>query len=380
MKHTRFLIVLGVLLGILFVVAACAQSAPTAAPAAQQPAPAQQQAAPAAATAAPAAAKQAAPAAATAAPAAGQAAPAASTGGGAPPLAKKDKYKVGFAQTESNNPWRLAQTASMKAEAQKRGIDLVYTDAAGSAAKQVADVDSMIAQKVDMIFLAPREEVPLAAAVKKAKAAGIPVILLDRNVDASLAKPGEDYVTFIGSDFVEEGKRAAEWLIKATGGKAKIIELEGTTGSSPANDRKKGFDDRIKSESGMQILASQDGDFARDKGRQVMETLLQAHPDVTAVYAHNDEMALGAIAALQAAGKTPGKDVIVVSIDGEKDALQAIIDGKLGASVECNPRFGPSAFDTMMKYANGEKIAAKIINPDNFYDANNAKTEIANSY
>ncbi len=377
MKHTRFLIVLGVLIGILFVVAACAQSAPTASPAAPAGG---QPAAPAAATA-PAAAKPAAPAAAaTTAPAAGQAAPAASTGGGAPPLAKKDKYKVGFAQTESNNPWRLAQTASMKAEAQKRGIDLVYTDAAGSAAKQVSDVDSMIAQKVDMIFLAPREEVPLAAAVKKAKAAGIPVILLDRNVDASLAKPGEDYVTFIGSDFVEEGKRAAEWLIKATGGKAKIIELEGTTGSSPANDRKKGFDDRIKSESGMQILASQDGDFARDKGRQVMETLLQAHPDVTAVYAHNDEMAIGAIAALQAAGKTPGKDVIVVSIDGEKDALQAIIDGKLGASVECNPRFGPSAFDTMMKYAAGEKIPAKIINPDNFYDANNAKAEIANSY
>ncbi|MFN8499157.1 MAG: ABC transporter substrate-binding protein [Anaerolineae bacterium] len=357
MKHTRFLIVLGVLLGILFVVAACAQ-APAAAPAAQQPA---------------------APAAATAAPAAQQAAPAAAASG-APALAKKDKYKVGFAQTESNNPWRLAQTASMKDEAQKRGFDLVYTDAAGSAAKQVADVDSMIAQKVDAIFLAPREEVPLAAAVKKAKTAGIPVFLLDRNVDPSLAKPNQDYVTFIGSDFVEEGKRAAEWLIKATGGKAKIIELEGTTGSSPANDRKKGFDDRIKSEAGMQILASQTGDFARDKGREVMQTLLQAHPDVTAVYAHNDEMAIGAIAALEAAGKKPGKDVIVVSIDGEKDALQSIIDGKMGASVECNPRFGPKAFETMLKYAGGEKIPDKIINPDNFYDANNAKAEIANSY
>ena len=305
-------------------------------------------------------------------------------GGGAaaglPKLAKKDKYKVGFAQTESNNPWRLAQTASMKAEAAKRGYDLVYTDAAGSAAKQVADVDSMIAQKVDLIFLAPREEKPLAQAVLKARAAGIPVILLDRNVDQTIAKPGQDYVTFIGSDFVDEGKRAAEWLIKATGGQALIIELEGTVGSSPANDRKSGFDERIKSESGMKILDSQTGDFARDKGRQVMETLLQAHPEVTAVYAHNDEMAIGAISALIAAGKVPGKDVIVVSIDGEKDAIQAIIDGTMGASVECNPRFGPKAFDTLEAYANGDTIPSKIINPDNFYDSSNAAAALDDAY
>src|SRR5438093_4221782 len=147
--------------------------------------------------------------------------------GGPPKLTKKDKYKVGFAQTESNNPWRLAQTASMKDEAAKKGDELVYTDAAGSAAKQVSDVDSMIAQKVDAIFLAPREEKPLAAAVLKAKAAGIPVILLDRNVDETQAKPGQDFVCFIGSDFVQEGKRVADWLIKKTGGNAKIIELEG---------------------------------------------------------------------------------------------------------------------------------------------------------
>ncbi len=300
--------------------------------------------------------------------------------GGLPKLAKKDKYKVGFAQTESNNPWRLAQTKSMQDEAAKRGYELVYTDAAGSAAKQVSDVESMIAQKVDAIFLAPREEKPLAAAVKKAKAAGIPVILLDRNVDQSLAAAGSDYVTFIGSDFIEEGKRAADWLIKATGGNAKIIELEGTTGSSPANDRKKGFMDAIQGQSGMQVLASQTGDFARDKGRQVMEQLLTAHPDVTAVYAHNDEMAIGAIAALEAAGKVPGKDVIIVSIDGSRDALQAIIDGKLGATVECNPRFGPTAFDTLEKFASGEQIPAKIINPDKFFDTANAKDEIANAY
>jgi galactofuranose transport system substrate-binding protein len=300
--------------------------------------------------------------------------------GGLPKLAQKDSYTVCFPQTEENNPWRLAQTASIKEEVQKRGWKLVYTNAAGSAAKQVADVQSCIAQKVDVIWLPPREEKPLATAVKSAKQAGIPVFLLDRNVDQSLAKAGEDYVAFIGSDFVEEGKRAAEWLIEETGGKANIIQLLGTSGASPANDRRKGFEDAIKGQSGMKILASQDGDFNRDKGRQVMETLLRAHPDVDAVYAHNDEMAIGAIAALKAAGRKPGQDVTLVSIDGERAALEAIVDGELGASVECNPRFGPKAAETTLAYAAGQTIPPKIINPDQFFDESNAKENIAAAY
>jgi len=165
--------------------------------------------------------------------------------GAPPPLQQKDKYKVGFSQVEENNPWRIAQTASMNDEATKLGHELVYTNAAGSEAKQIADVDSMIAQKVDLIFLAPRSEKPLAQAVLKAKAAGIPVILLDRNVDNTIAKPGEDYVCFIGSDFVQEGARAAEWLARTMDGTATIIELQGTTGSSPAIDRGKGFADYL---------------------------------------------------------------------------------------------------------------------------------------
>ncbi|PSJ64796.1 ABC transporter substrate-binding protein [Kumtagia ephedrae] len=297
-----------------------------------------------------------------------------------PPLPAKDKYKVGFAQTESNNPWRIAQTKSMQDEAGKLGYQLVYTDAAGSAAKQVADVNSMIAQGVDLIFLAPREEKPLIPAVMAAKKAGIPVILLDRNVDQALAKAGEDYVTFIGSDFVDEGKRIAEWLVKNNGGKTKIIQLEGTTGSSPANDRKKGFDEAINAAGGFTLLASQSGDFARDKGRQVAEALLQAHPDADVIYAHNDEMAMGAIAALEAAGKKPGTDVIVLSIDGGKEAVQAVVDGKINAVVECNPRFGPKAFETMAKYAKGEKIDAWVKNDDKFYDPSNAAAELANAY
>ena len=299
---------------------------------------------------------------------------------GLPKLAKKDKYKVGFAQTESNNPWRLAQTASMKAEAEKLGWQLVYTDAAGSAAKQVADVNSMIAQKVDAIFLSPREEKPLIPAVMAAKKAGIPLFLIDRGVDASLAKGGVDYVTFIGSDFIKEGQTAGDAMVKATGGKAQILEIEGSTGSSPANDRKKGFDEVIAKNPDMKIIASQSGDFARDKGRQVAEQLLQAHPEATAIFAHNDEMAIGAIAAIEAAGKVPGKDIIVGSIDGEKDGLQMIIDGKMAYSVECNPKFGPAAFAAAQKYANGETLPANMVNTDRFFDASNAKEMINDSY
>lgn len=315
-----------------------------------------------------------------------------------PKLEKKDKYKVGFSQVEMNNPWRTAQTASMQDEAKKRGDELVYTDAGGSEAKQISDVDSMIAQRVDLIFLAPRSEKPLAQAVLKAKAAGIPVILLDRDVDHTIAKPGEDFVCFIGSNFIQEGARAAEWLAKTMNGSATIIELEGTTGASPAIDRKKGFHDYIEGtyspdeNSGtpaappqggypdMKVIAAQTGDFARDTGRQVFETLYQANPTANAVYTHNDEMALGAIAALEAAGKVPGKDLIIVSVDGSRDALQAIVDGKLGATVECNPRFGPKAFETLDKYAAGEEIPVVIINPDKFYDASNAEENLADAY
>ena len=299
---------------------------------------------------------------------------------GLPKLAQKATYKVGFAQTESNNPWRIAQTESMRSEAAKRGHQFVYTDAAASAAKQVADVNSMIAQRVDVIFLAPREEKPLVPAVMAAKRAGIPVILLDRRVDETQAKPGRDYVCFIGSDFVAEGRRAGEWLVKEMKGEASIIELLGTTGSSPANDRHAGFAEALKASPGMKIVAGQSGDFVRDKGRQVAETLLQANGSANAVYAHNDEMAIGALAAIEAAGKKPGKDIIVVSVDGTRDALQAIIAGTMGATVECNPKFGPKAFETMDRYARGEHIEPWVINQDRFFDSSNAQQLVADAY
>jgi ABC-type sugar transport system substrate-binding protein len=266
-----------------------------------------------------------------------------------PKIPNKTPLKVGFAQTESNNPWRLAETKSMKETAAKCGWQLVVTDANGSNAKQVSDIQNMIAQHVDLLVF-------------------------------SVAKPGTDYITFIGSDFINQGQRAADWLVKATNGKAKIIELEGTTGASAANDRKKGFDDVIAKHPDMQIIASQDGDFSRDKGRQVMETLLQAHPDVTAVYAHNDEMALGAIAAIKAAGKQPGKDIQIVTIDGTKGGMDAIAAGELGASVQSSPFFGPLACDVAQKYAKGEKIPTWVKVSDRFYDKGNVQQSMQYGY
>jgi len=290
-----------------------------------------------------------------------------------PKLRKKSKYKIGFAQTESNNPWRLAQTKSMKDTAAEYGWDLVYTDAAGSAAKQVSDVRSMIAQRVDVILLAPREEKPLAVAVKEAKRANIPVFLIDRNVDQKLAKAGEDYVAFVGSDFVKEGRICGEICAKVMNGNAKIIELQGTTGSSPAIDRGKGFAQAISSHPGMKIVASQSGDFARDKGRQVFETLYQSHPEADLVYSHNDEMTMGAIAALQAAGKVPGKDVMLATIDGTVDAAKAVMSGKAIVCVECSPKFGPKAFELIKRLADGEKIPTIVGNIDRVFTKDNPK-------
>ncbi len=305
-----------------------------------------------------------------------------STGGGGgcsspPKLTKKAHYKVGFSQNINNAPWRIAETTSMQQEASKRGDQLIYTDAQGSDSKQVSDMQSIIAQKPDAIFMAPLTEKGEISAIKQADAACIPVILLDRDADHTIVQPGKDYVSFIGSDFIQQGKRDADWLIQATHGKANIIELQGTTGATPAILRGKGFDQEISSQSGMKVVASQDANFDRATGLKVMQTLLQSHPNVTAVYAHNDEMALGAMQALKAAGKTPGKDVIVCSIDGENDALKAIVAGQEGAVVQSNPRFGPIAFQTLDQYTAGQQIPAWIVIHDNMYTAENASQALS---
>jgi galactofuranose transport system substrate-binding protein len=295
--------------------------------------------------------------------------------GGAAAGAKK---VVGFSQMGNDNPWRQAETKSMLDEARKRGYEIVLTDAQGKTEKQVSDIEDLISRNVSAIFIAPKEEEGIAPALAAAKAKKIPVFLLDREARGT---PGEDFVCFIGSNFVEEGQRAGQWLVEKSGGTAGIIELTGTPGSSVARDRHDGFAAAIQGQPGMKILASQTGDFSRAQGQKVMENLIQAHGNaITVVYAHNDEMALGAIQALRAAGRTPGKDVLVIGVDGEKDALKAIVAGDMNVTVECNPRFGPIAFDTYEKFARGEAIPPKIINPDRFFDASNAAQFVEEAY
>lgn len=295
----------------------------------------------------------------------------------APPDVTLEEARVGFSQMENNNPWRIAETDSMRDEADDRGVDLTITDAQGSTATQVADVEDMIAQGIDILIIAPREFEGLAPALEAAKQADVPVFLVDREAKGEVC---EDYITFMGSNFIQQGERAGEWLIEATGGEAQIVELEGTSGASVTNDRAEGFRNALEGQDGMEIIASQSGDFARAGGQEVMEQLLQSNPEVDAVYAHNDEMALGAIQALKDAGRTPGEDVLVVSVDGTRDALQAIIDGEMGATVESNPRFGSLAFATVEDFLAGEAIPKGIILEDRFFDQSNAEEFIDEAY
>ncbi len=294
-----------------------------------------------------------------------------------PPDVTLENAKVGFSQTENNNPWRIAETQSMKAEAKERGVNYIATDAQSSTPNQVSDVEDMIAQGVDILIIAPREFQGLAPALDAANKADVPVFLVDRLAKGEVC---EEYITFIGSNFIQQGERAGEWLANATNGEAKIAELQGTIGASVTNDRGEGFRNVIKQKPGMEIVASQSGDFTRAGGQKVMEQLIQANPEINAVYAHNDEMAIGAIQALKDAGKTPGEDVTIVSVDGTRDALQAIIDGELGATVESNPRFGPLTFETIEKFLAGEPIPQEIILKDRFFDKSNAEKYIDSAY
>jgi ABC-type sugar transport system substrate-binding protein len=282
------------------------------------------------------------------------------------------QLKIGFAQTGAESDWRTANTDSMKSEAEKRGIDLKFSDGLGKQENQIRAVRSFIAQKVDAIVIAPIVETGWDPVLRDAKRAGIPVILTDRSIqteDESL------YVCFIGSDFYEEGRMAADWLAKKTSGKGRIVELQGTPGSAPANERRKAFADALKPYPELTIIDSQSGNFELSGGKQVMEAFIKKHGrNFDIVYAHNDSMALGAIQAMEEAGLKPGTDIIIVSIDAMRAAVEAVAAGKINCTVECNPLFGPKVYDTVAQILAGEEVPKKSFNKDELIDESNAAT------
>lgn len=291
--------------------------------------------------------------------------------------AQDQKIMVGFSQIGAESAWRTANTDSIKSEAAKRGIDLKFADAQGKQENQIKAIRSFIAQQVDVIAFSPVVETGWEAVLKEAKEAGIPVILSDRAVKVS---DPDLYVTFIGSDFVEEGRRAGKWAVEATGGKAVIAELQGTPGAAPAIDRKKGFEEVIASHPDMKIIKTQTGNFERAKGREVMEAFLKSPEgkQINLLYAHNDDMALGAIQAIEAAGLKPGVDIKIVSIDGVRDAFVAMTEGKLNCTVECNPLIGPQLFDLVEKVVEGKEVPKRVQVEEGVFTQEQAKEALPN--
>jgi ABC-type sugar transport system substrate-binding protein len=288
---------------------------------------------------------------------------------------------VGFSQSEKEgNPFRIAETQSIRDEAAKLGIPtnhLLTTNAQSDLNKQISDIKSLLSQGAQLLIVAPLNSDGLQPALDAAKAKQVPVVTIDRKVTS---QPCTDYLTFIGSDFISQGKRAADAMVKATGGTGKIAILLGSSGNNVTTDRTKGFKDELAATPGLSVVAEQTGEFDRAKGQAVMEQLIQSNPDITAVYAENDEMGIGAVNALKAAGKKPGQDVKIVSVDGTRNAVQLIADGSYNAVIESNPRFGPLAFQTLQQFAAGQPIPNSIVISDDQYDSSDAAQKVANAY
>ncbi|MFD6424459.1 ABC transporter substrate-binding protein [Streptomyces sp. NPDC060198] len=281
-------------------------------------------------------------------------------GGGSGGNKSDGKLVLGFAQVGAESGWRTANTKSVQDAAKKAGVTLKFSDAQQKQENQIKAIRTFIQQKVDVIAFSPVVESGWDTVLKEAKDAGIPVILTDRAVDS---QDTSLYKTFLGSDFIKEGKSAGEWLTaeyKNETGPVNIVELQGTTGSAPANDRKAGFGDVIESDPKFKIVASQTGDFTRAKGKEVMQAFLKSQKDIDVLYAHNDDMALGAIQAIEEAGKKPGTDIKIISVDGIKDAFTAMTEGKINVVVECNPLLGDQLMELAKKVAAGESVPARV--------------------
>ncbi len=275
---------------------------------------------------------------------------------------------LGFSQIGAESEWRSANTNSIKDTASKEGITLKFSDAQQKQENQIKALRSFIAQKVDVIAFAPVVESGWDTVLKEIKAAKIPVILTDRSVDS---KDTSLYVTFMGSDFTEEGRKAGRWLlekVKNTKGDVNVVELQGTVGSGPAIDRKKGFEEIIKAEPRIKIIRSQTGDFTRAKGKEVMEAFLKAEgKKINVLYAHNDDMAIGAIQAIEEAGLKPSKDITIISVDAVKGAFEAMIAGKLDVTVECSPLLGPQLMSAVKDLVAGKTLPRRIVTQEGIF-------------
>ena len=273
-----------------------------------------------------------------------------------PSVKPKKTYKdliVGYVQLGDESEWRSANTNSVKDAAAQLGVELRFSNAQQKQENQISAIRSLIAQQVDVIGVAPLIETGWDDVFKEAKDAGIPIIVVDRRADVA----PDLYVTLMGSDFLEEGRNAARIMANLTNGQANIVELQGTRGSAPANDRFEGFREILKDYPGMKIIDSEDGNFTVAKGKEVMESFLKAHgKNITALFAHNDDMAVGAIKAIEEYGLKPGVDIKIVSVDAAKGAFEAMIAGKLNATVECNPLLGPEFLEMALKVVNGEPV------------------------
>ena len=287
----------------------------------------------------------------------------------AKPLRAYQNLVVGFAQIGAESEWRTADTASIKQEAEHLGVELKFMDAQQKPENQILALRTFIAEKVDVIGISPAIETGFEEVFQEARDAGIPIILVDRYADI----PSDLYVTYLGSDFVEEGRKAANVMASLTGGQAKIVELVGTINSAPANGRYLGFREVLRDYPGMQIIDSASGDFTRARGREVMKVFLQKYGSIiTAVYAHNDDMALGAIQAIEEYGLRPGVDIKIVSVDAARGAFEAMIAGKLNATIECNPLLGPQFFELALKVANGEDVPKRVPSVESIFFPDNA--------
>jgi len=287
---------------------------------------------------------------------------------------------MGFSQVGAESEWRTANTLSIKEAAKKEGVTLKFADAQQRQENQVKAIRSFIAQKVDVIAFSPVVESGWETVLREAKAARIPVILTDRAV--KVADPTL-YATFIGADFVEEGRRAARWLVeraaRTPGRNFHIVELQGTVGSAPAIDRKQGFAEVIAGNPRLKIIRSQTGDFTRAKGKEVMEAFLKAQgKQIDVLYAHNDDMAIGAIQAIEEAGLKPGVDILVISIDAVKGAFHAMLAGKLNVTVECSPLLGPQLMALARDVAAGKPVPRRITTVEGVFPAEVAAKELPN--